>query len=581
MAQDHQLSKSSDCAHLDDSAPRSHSSETVQPQNGLAGLKYWRHDLLAGVVVSLVSLPLSSGIAIASGAPPIYGLISSIIAGLIYPALGGSFVTISGPAAGLAPSLVAIMASLGGAGDAQQVGAGYPKLLVVISIVGVSQIILGRLKLAKYAAVFPAAVVEGMLAAIGVLIFVKAIPLAAGIVDAGHPHGFLEYVAHIPSWIQDGVRPAFTIGVVTTVAMLIAASKQAQQFRLFRLVPPHLWAVAIAVPLGVLFHLRDIDPALLISVPANPLSGLQLPAFGDVFFNPNTWRAAALGVVTLLLIDGVESIATAQAVDRIDPFRRTSGPDRVLLAMGVSNLISSLVGGLTVIPGGVKSKTNIEAGGRTLWSNFVNALMLIIFLFIAPNIISLIPTAALGGILLYTGWKMAHPTIARHILRIGREQLALYLVTLVVTLVTDLLVGVAVGTALKLALALQWSRGNIKNEPSVIETLKSLFRDPVTEIADSNGLGVLRIDGPLVCFNSYRLKDHLSALSQKVGTIRLVVSDQAGVIDHTASELILGAERYARGCEVTIEGFEDMRRLGSEADSVHLNRERRFRRQLR
>lgn len=554
----------------EDVAPKNHSTEQLKPRNGLAGLKHWKHDLLAGVVVSLVSLPLSSGIAIASGAPPIYGLISAIIAGLVYPALGGSYVTISGPAAGLAPALVAIMASLGGAGDAHTVGAGYHKLLVVISLVGVAQIILGRLKLAKYAAVFPAAVVEGMLAAIGVLIFVKAIPLAAGVLEPGHPHGFLDYVAHIPGWLQQGVRPALFIGVLTTVAMLAVASKYAQKVRLFRVVPPHLWGVAIAVPLGMAFGLKAIDPALLIAVPANPLSGIHPPAFSAIFSDPGTWKAAGLGVVTLLLIDGVESIATAQAVDRIDPFRRTSDPDRVLFAMGVSNLLSGLVGGLTVIPGGVKSKTNIEAGGRTLWSNFVNAMMLLIFLFVAPSLISLIPTAALGGILLYTGWKMAHPVIARHILHIGKEQLALYTVTLVVTLLTDLLVGVLVGTLAKLALLVWYARKDDDASTGVIGVLRSMFRDPVVEDIDPHGLATLRLDGPVVCFNAFRLKDHLSRLPEHVKSIELVVTEKTSVIDHTASELILGAERYVRDRVVHVDGFDEMVRLGAEEDSIHL-----------
>lgn len=551
-----------------------------KPQNGLAGLKHWKHDLLAGVGVSLVSLPLSSGIAIASGAPPIYGLISAIIAGLIYPLLGGSYVTISGPAAGLAPALVAIMASLGGAGDAHHVGQGYDKLLVVIAIVGVAQIAMGRLKLAKYAAVFPAAVVEGMLAAIGVLIFVKAIPLAAGVVDPGHPHGFLEYVAHVPTWLRHGVRPAFAIGLLTTAVMLAVASKAAHEFRLFRAVPPHLWAVALSVPIAVVVGLRSLDPALLISVPENPLSGVHLPAFAEVLSDPSTWRAAGLGVLTLVLIDGVESIATAQAVDRIDPFRRTSDPDRVLFAMGVSNLVSSLVGGLTVIPGGVKSKTNIEAGGRTLWSNFVNAMMLLIFLFVAPSVISMIPTAALGGILLYTGWKMAHPKIARHLFDVGREQLALYGVTLAVTLLTDLLIGVAVGTMLKLALVVHYAR---RADPATsgLAVLRRMFSDPVRETIDEGGAATLQIDAPLVCFNAFRLREHLTNLGDDVRSISIDVTDGATVIDHTACELILGAERHTRGVPITVDGLDDMARLGTEADSIHLQRERRFRRGLR
>jgi carbonic anhydrase len=147
-----------------------------KPQNGPAGLKHWRHDLLAGMVVSLVSVPFSLGIAVASGAPPVCGLISAIIAGLALPFLGGSYVTISGPAAGLAPALFAAMMLLG-RGDR---AIGYPLLLGAICLTGFVQVILARFKLARFAAIFPAAVVEGMLAAIGLLIIAKQLPLILG-----------------------------------------------------------------------------------------------------------------------------------------------------------------------------------------------------------------------------------------------------------------------------------------------------------------------------------------------------------------------------------------------------------------
>ncbi|MEY2611773.1 MAG: Bicarbonate transporter BicA, partial [Planctomycetota bacterium] len=146
---------------------------TSKPQNGWKGLAHIRQDVLSGIVVSLVSLPLSSGIAIASGAPPIVGLISAIIAGIIFPFIGGAYLTIAGPAAGLAPAVLAVMAALGGAGDAETLGQGYHFLLCVIFMVGVLQIILVLLRLAKFASIIPIAVVEGMLASIGLLIMVK------------------------------------------------------------------------------------------------------------------------------------------------------------------------------------------------------------------------------------------------------------------------------------------------------------------------------------------------------------------------------------------------------------------------
>src|SRR3974390_1565149 len=163
-----------------------------KPQNGVAGLKHWRHDLLAGLVVSLVSLPFSLGIAVASGAPPIPGLTSAIIAGFILPFLGGSYVTISGPAAGLAPALFAGMIALGharlggGASKSELLAVGYPLVLVAIAIAGVLQVILAKLKVARLSAIFPAAAIQGMLAAIGLMIIAKQIPLFLGVKFEAH-----------------------------------------------------------------------------------------------------------------------------------------------------------------------------------------------------------------------------------------------------------------------------------------------------------------------------------------------------------------------------------------------------------
>lgn len=164
-----------------------------KPRNGLAGLKHWRHDLIAGLVVSLISVPFSLGIAVASGAPPICGLISAIIAGLVLPFLGGSYVTISGPAAGLAPALLAAMVLLGRG----NLAIGYPLLLVAIFLTGLVQLGLAYLKAARFSSLFPSSVVEGMLASIGLLIIAKQLPLLVG-----HPfqsHNFWGLLAEAPS----------------------------------------------------------------------------------------------------------------------------------------------------------------------------------------------------------------------------------------------------------------------------------------------------------------------------------------------------------------------------------------------
>src|ERR1700758_657994 len=177
-----------------------------KPRNGLAGLKHWRHDLVAGLVVSMISVPFSLGIAVASGAPPICGIVSAIIAGLVLPFLGGSYVTISGPAAGLAPALFAGMIALGhvrlghGGSQSEMLAVGYPLVLVAIAIVGVLQVILAKLKVARLSAIFPAAAIQGMLAAIGLMIIVKQIPLFMGVKFEAHE--FWAVLGEAPRHVQ-------------------------------------------------------------------------------------------------------------------------------------------------------------------------------------------------------------------------------------------------------------------------------------------------------------------------------------------------------------------------------------------
>jgi carbonic anhydrase len=535
-----------DAAHRD-------SATLEKPANGKAGLRHWRTDLLAGLAVSLVSLPLSSGIAIASGAPPIYGIISAIIAGLVFPFVGGSFVTISGPAAGLAPALLATMAHLGGAGSADHVGAGYPMLLVVISAVGVAQIVLAQFGLARFAAIFPASVVEGMLAAIGMLILVKALPLALGVYGPVHAHDFLEYVGSIPHWIEMAEPRSIAVSAACLAVFGLLATATFKRVQLFKVVPAHVFAVVVGASLAAVLGLSG---DALISVPANPLSGLQLPAFGQLAGSPDLWKAALIGFVTLTLIDGVESLATAQAVDRIDPFKRKSEPNRVLRAMGISNLVSSLLGGLTVIPGGVKSKTCIEAGGRTLWANFANAVFLLAFLFVAPGLVSLIPKAALGAILIYTGWKMAHPRIAREVRSIGVEQLSLYGLTIAVTLVSDLLIGVLAGTAAKLLIVVV--RSGFAPRSLNPRLLADVFRDPVVATREAGGVLTLELGRPLVCFNAYKLIERLDR-ERANGDLRevvLEVGERTPLIDHTALDAVEAAIESAAERPMRIVGLE-------------------------
>jgi carbonic anhydrase len=338
-----------------------------KPENGLMGLKHWPYDLRSGFMVSMISLPFSMGIAITSGAPPVCGIISAIIAGFVLPFLGGSYVTISGPAAGLAPALLAAMIRFGGGVDTPSARAiGYPLLLVAICFTGIVQVVLAKFKLARFAAIFPAAVVEGMLTAIGLLIIAKQLPLILG--TKFQEHEFWGIIRETPAQFMRMDPKVFCLGIFSLALIFALASLKA---RWVKVVPPQVIAAAVGLGLGWALSLSGNQ---LIHIPAHPFShGIVFPNFQGLFSDHTLWFALATAVLTLTLIDGVESLATIAAIDKIDPFKRKSDPNRTLNAMGISNLCSSLVGGLTIIPGGVKSTTAILSGARTQWANFYNA----------------------------------------------------------------------------------------------------------------------------------------------------------------------------------------------------------------
>ena len=536
-----------------------------KPENGLAGLKHWRHDLLAGMVVSLVSLPFSLGIAVASGAPPVCGLISAIIAGLILPFLGGSYVTISGPAAGLAPALLAAMLWLG-KGDK---GVGYPLLLVAICLTGVVQIILARFKLARFSAIFPASVVEGMLAAIGLLIIAKQLPLILGSPDNKFvAHEFWGIVRETPSQFMHMDPKVFILGMFCLALIFALASIKS---RWIRVVPPQVIAAAVGLILGWFLGLSGNR---LIFIPEHPFkNGFQWPHFYEAFSNQSLWWALFITVLTLTLIDGVESLATIAAIDKIDPFRRKSDPNRTLSAMGISNLCSSLAGGLTIIPGGVKSTTAILTGARTQWANFYNACFLIVYLLLGRSLINLMPYTVLGAIVLYTGFKLCAPKVWRHVAHIGGEQLFVFTTTVLVTVSTDLLWGIAAGIVAKLVLeaviVARVQRGRVEGHESIALVAKrwvgesvELFRDPVLKSVTVGDTYHMFFGRPMVCFNSLHLSRQFAQIPSGATGVCLHITDLVTLIDHTSAtaviEFVDNFKRTGRGI-ATIIGLDKLR----------------------
>lgn len=515
-----------------------------KPRNGLAGIAHWPYDLRSGFMVAMISLPFSMGIAMTSGAPPVCGITSAIIAGFILPFLGGSFVTISGPAAGLAPALFAGIVMLGnirlgrGAPQSDLLRTGYPLVLVAICIAGVLQMILARLKVARLSALFPAGAIEGMLAAIGLMIIVKQLPLFMGVSFVSHE--FWAMLREAPRHVAAMNLQVLGLGVACLAALFILGAVPG---RLLKIMPPPVW-VFIAGTLASQLFLK-LDHAHLINVPEAPLRhGVVLPAFSEALGDHRLWLPLVYIVFTLLLIDGAESLATIAAVDKLDPYRRRSDPDRTLLAMGVCNTCSSALGGLTIIPGIVKSTANILGGGRTQWANFFNACFLLVFLVLGRDLINAVPTAVLASILVFIGFKLCRPKVWRKVAAIGMEQLLVFTVTVFVTVSTDLLIGIAAGIVAELALnywyvslwhALRDASLGIPRAGGAGRFL-SLFRNPVARRDFVNGEYHLHVEGPLVCFNTLGVLREIARRPPEANAVLLHLGPLVPLIDHTTCE---------------------------------------------
>jgi carbonic anhydrase len=543
-------------------------AESTTPASGLAGLKHWRHDSMAGLQVALLWLPFSLGVALASGAPAIAGLISAIVAGLLYPLLGGSHVTVSGPAAALAPVLLWGMLLLGH-GD---LAAGYPLVLVAIVLTGVLQLLLAALRAGQYAAMLPATVVEAMLAAIGIMIILRQIPALVG-APALPSKSVLQSLLNLPQQLAQAQWPVALVGVIG-LALMFALRRKVSGW--WRWVPS---AIIVAGLGTVAAAALGFDAALRIRMPDSILQGLHLPAFAEFAARPELWLTMALVVFTFTMIDGVESVASVKAVDKIDPWHRTSDANKTLRAMGVCNLTSGMIGGLTVIPNAVPSRANIDAGARTLWSNLYSGLFLLLFTLALPGLLVRIPLAAIAAILIYIGWRLCEPALFSRMLSVGRDRFLVFAGTVAAILLTDLLLGMLLGVLIELVLLLYLLMPSVRyvltgrldmtaSMALLWTNFSGMFRSPVirrrSEV-DSTGRTVHELTlGSLVGFNLLPLEKAIVRLPAADG-LRLRFTESARIIDHTAGEFLQHAEEEfaAAGRSFSAAGLENFFRFSA------------------
>lgn len=423
-------------------------------------IKHWKDDLPASFVVFLVALPLCLGIAVASGASPLAGLISGIVGGIVIGYLSGSQLSVSGPAAGLTAIVYSAITSM----------ESYEMFLLAVVIAGIIQVILGQLKAGIIGYYFPNAVIKGMLAAIGLILILKQIPHALGFHESYE--GELAFQSgdggNTFTQIIDAVRYADPGAViVSSVALGILILFERPFFKhskLFKILPGALFAVLAGVGINALFMAFIPEWALkggqMVNIPIfddapDLLSEVRFPDFGKIA-EPTVYITG----FTIALVASLESLLSLEATDKLDPLKRVSPPSRELGAQGIGNIASGLIGGIPVTAVIVRSSANVNSGGKTKLSAVAHGLWLLLAMIFIGGLLNYVPLAALAAILLLIGYKLASPSLFKAKYAKGKMRFIPFMVTIVAILFTDLLIGIGIGMVVGIFFVL---KSNVSN----------------------------------------------------------------------------------------------------------------------
>ncbi len=417
-----------------------------------------KSDFASGLVVFLVALPLCLGIALASGAPPLSGILAGIIGGIVIGSLSNSNISVSGPAAGLIAIVLTAINKFGA----------FEIFLLSVMLAGVFQLILGFLKAGTISNYFPSNVIEGMLAGIGVIIITNQMEHAFGYdksgetgeeslfrLDGGNP---FSDIPEIIARIEPG---AITIALVSLV-ILIAWDK-IDFLKRMRLLPGALFAVAVSIVLNQIFIATGSPLALgsahLVSLPSlnsfdDFVGFFTLPDFTAIT-NPQVWITG----LTITVVASVETLLCIEASDRMDVQKRYTDTNRELKAQGLGNMLSGLIGGLPITSVIVRSSANANAGAKSKMSTIIHGSLLLICVLAIPMVLRMIPYATLAAVLIMVGYKLAKPATLLHFWHQGKYQFIPFVATLVGVVATDLLKGVAIGLAISVVFII---KGNLK-----------------------------------------------------------------------------------------------------------------------
>ncbi len=483
---------------------------------------FWQ-DFTASIVVFLVALPLCLGIAIASGAPPAVGLITAIIGGIIVGYLSGCPLQVSGPAAGL----VAIV------WEAIQTH-GLEGFGVIVLLAGVMQITAGVFRLGQWFRAVSPAVINGMLAGIGVLILASQFHV---MLDDAPKQSGIDNLLSIPAAIQKGIFPldgsthhlAAALGILTIMTLIIWNYAP----RKFKIVPPALVAVVVAVLAAAIFQL----PVKFVSLPENFFSAINLPSLASInlLADGGIWVAA----LTIAFVASAETLLTAAAVDQMCPENRTRY-NKEIIAQGVGNTLCGILGALPMTGVIVRSSANVQSGAKTRWSTIMHGFWMLVLVVAFPFLLETIPVCSLAAILVYTGYKLVNIKTIKLLWRYGKGEVLIYAVTLVGIVMTNLLEGVIIGFAVS-ALKLLYDFSNLEVR---------FLRDPCAEQA------TLFLRGSATFLSLPKLMAVLDTVPP--GLALNVRFEKLGFIDHACMDLLTNWERQysATGGSLEIEWNE-------------------------
>lgn len=410
----------------------------------------WRTDLPAAVVLFLVALPLCLGIALASGAPLFAGIVSGIVGGVVVGTLSGSPLMVTGPAAGLTVVVVPAIATLGS----------FRAFLVAVVLGGLIQVALAVLRAGTVAFYFPSTVIQGMLAAIGLILVLKQIPHALGYdVDFQGDEAFFQPTGEntfttIANAFAN-VQPAAALLAIASLAVLVLWERT--RLAQLRWMPGPLAAVLLGVAgywlitrLAPAWQLGAEHFVTLPSVADLSSSGAAVTPDWEAIRRPETWRVA----LTLGVVASLQTLLSLEATDRLDPLKRESPTDRELAALGAGNVLAGLIGGLPMTGVVARTAANVAGGARTRLATVVHGLLLLVTVVTIPWALSRIPLATLAAILMFIGARLARPSVFADLWAQGPARFVPFLVTVIAILLSDLLIGIAFGLAVAFAFIL-------------------------------------------------------------------------------------------------------------------------------